>query len=149
MAGMSHRALFQRDGSPPRAGLWVDEDRLWGADLLRPAGFLPHSPPHSGRTHLPVTHAAAGSRHPQAHLQPGVQGPLGGTCGILLGWRAVGNIHNHPRGGIDAEECAARGGRAVRGTDTEDREAGSAWPPQLSPAVFLSPKSAHTREQPV
>lgn len=105
----------------PGLGLWVDAGWMWIADPLRPAGLFPHSPPHSCLTYLLIARVTAGSPHPQAHLQPGVQGPLGGTCGILLGWRAVRNIHSHSWGGTDAEGCAALGGRAVGDTGGEDR----------------------------
>ena len=108
-------------------------DRPWVADLLQPADLLSHIPPHSCHTHLLVTCATAGGSHPQAHLQAGVQGPLGGTCGILFGWTAVANIHDHSWGGIDAEGRVARGGRAVDETvERTEGHAGLSGPPIVS-----------------
>lgn len=113
-------------------GRWWVAGPLASSHTAQPTPQLP--------THLLVTHPAAGGPHPEAHLQPGVQGPLGGTLGILLGGRAVGNIHNHPGGGVDAEEGAARGGRAVRGTDREDSEAQGGWPSPALPSCLPFPK---------
>lgn len=124
----------------PGLGLWVSAGQTVSNGSAVTCWLPPTRPTLQRRTHLLVTCAVAGSSHPQGHLQPRVQGPLGGTCSILLGWRAVGNIHGHSRGGVDAEGCVALGGRAG-----EDREPqwGRAWPTTALPSIPPFPKCKH------
>lgn len=134
--------LFQRERSPARAGAggqcWMDSEQLTRCDLL----ISSHTSRPQLHSHLEVTRGSASSRQPQAHLQPGVQGPLGGTCGFLLGWRAVGNIHNYFWGSIDAEGRAALRGRAVGERDGETE-----GHPEAGPAHHCSPQHPSFSQQ--